>query len=64
MSTVNTKQTEIVRQLSKAELNLVSGGMRWERGVRSGDVIDARGGSFSLGGFHFARGGDGKWRMY
>ena len=31
-------------ELSDADLDFVSGGMKWERGHVSSDVIDARGG--------------------
>lgn len=34
----------VARELSGAELESVSGGMKWERGVKNPDVIDARGG--------------------
>jgi len=32
------------RDLSDAELDIVSGGMKWQRGTVNPDVIDARGG--------------------
>jgi hypothetical protein len=33
-----------IRELSDADLDLVSGGMKWDRNHVSKDVIDARGG--------------------
>ncbi|PWB66322.1 MAG: hypothetical protein C3F17_01720 [Bradyrhizobiaceae bacterium] len=43
--TQSTQQpTAAPRQLSDAELDLVSGGMKWDRNHKSNDVIDARGG--------------------
>jgi hypothetical protein len=33
-----------IRELSDADLDLVSGGMKWDRNHVSNDVIDARGG--------------------
>ena len=32
------------RKLSDAELDVVSGGMKWQRGTVNPDVVDARGG--------------------
>ena len=34
------------RELTAAELERVSGGMKWDRNTANGDVIDARGGQF------------------
>jgi hypothetical protein len=43
---VTRAQQEIImtRQLSDAELDAVSGAMKWQRGTKNPDVIDARGG--------------------
>jgi hypothetical protein len=37
-----------IRELTAQELDHVSGGMKWQRGTVSADVIDARGGQFDL----------------
>ncbi len=36
------------RQLRSSEIDEVSGGMKWQRGVKNPDVIDARGGQITL----------------
>jgi hypothetical protein len=51
------RENQASRELSISEVEQVSGGFKWERGVRSGDVIDARGGSFTLFGYRFDIGG-------
>jgi hypothetical protein len=43
------------RELSHAEIDCVSGGMKWKRGTSNPDVIDARGGSFEFFGFIVTR---------
>ena len=39
-----------IRDLAGMELEQVSGGMKWPRGYKSANVIDARGGSIRIGG--------------
>ena len=39
-----------IRDLGRTELEQVSGGMKWPRGYKSPNVIDARGGSIRIGG--------------
>jgi hypothetical protein len=42
-----------IRRLAEEELNYVGGGMTWDRGYVSPNVIDARGGTIDLGyGFY------------
>jgi hypothetical protein len=42
--------TNTSRELNAAELDAVSGGMRWTRGTKNDDVIDARGQSSLMAG--------------
>jgi hypothetical protein len=48
-----------IRELDTAELEAVSGGMKWNPNTKNDDVIDARGGSISLFGYRvtFDKGG-------
>ena len=41
------------RELSPDQLESVSGGMKWERGHKSPNVIDARGGQMTVIGWTF-----------
>jgi hypothetical protein len=41
---MNTQDTNEIRELTVAELQVVSGGMKWDRNHVSSNVIDARGG--------------------
>lgn len=41
------------RALTEHDVSAVSGGMKWERGHKSPNVIDARGGQGSFGPFHW-----------
>ena len=38
-------------ELNSVELDAVCGGMKWTRGTKNDDVIDARGGQISLFGY-------------
>jgi hypothetical protein len=42
--------TSTSRELNAAELDAVSGGMKWTRGTKNDDVIDARGQSSLMAG--------------
>jgi hypothetical protein len=42
-----------MRELTQAESQQLSGGMKWDRGVSNGDVIDVRGGTVTFGGLTF-----------
>jgi hypothetical protein len=42
-----------IRALADVEVGEVSGGMKWVRGHKSPNVIDARGGQGSFGSFHW-----------
>ena len=48
MNNVTKAPAELSRDLSTAEIDLVSGGMKWTRGTKNSDVIDARGGSMTF----------------
>ena len=39
-------------ELNTADLEAVSGGMKWTPGTKNDDVIDARGGQISIFGFN------------
>jgi hypothetical protein len=39
-----------IRDLAGTEPEQVSGGMKWTRGTKNPDVIDARGGTIRMGG--------------
>jgi hypothetical protein len=45
--------THSTEQLSDAELDYLSGGMKWVRNTVNPDVIDARGGQFKVFGLTF-----------
>jgi hypothetical protein len=45
---VNTE----IRELDTAELDAVSGGLKWTPGTKNDDVIDARGGQIKIFGFN------------
>jgi hypothetical protein len=42
-----------IRDLANDELEQVSGGMKWTRGTKNPDVIDARGGTIRMGAITF-----------
>jgi len=53
------KDLEMSSDLTTAELSQVSGGMKWDRGTKNNDVVDARsidtsGGLYDVGGFSIA----------
>jgi hypothetical protein len=48
-----------IRELETTELDAVSGGMKWTP-VKNDDVIDARGGQFSIFGWTFTLDAGGK----
>jgi hypothetical protein len=48
------------RVLTDSELAHIGGGMVWERGTANPDVIDARGGKWTVLGIGWTRGADGK----
>ena len=41
------------RELNASELDAANGGMKWTPGTKNPDVIDARGGQFSILGITF-----------
>ena len=43
-----SKFAETVGELTIKELDAVSGGMKWDQNYRNPEVIDARGGSFTM----------------
>lgn len=49
--------TNAVHELSTTELDAVSGGMKWTRGTKNDDVIDARGQSSLMAGLAGAMAG-------
>lgn len=49
-----------LRELTGADLTQVGGGMKWERGHRSPNVIDGRGGQGSFGPIHWTLDINGK----
>jgi len=45
---MDTQDADGARDLTVAERELVSGGMKWERNTVNSDVIDARGGQIKM----------------
>ncbi|MGY3234159.1 hypothetical protein ACVWZ4_005321 [Bradyrhizobium sp. USDA 4472] len=43
-----TKFAEIVHEFTAEELEAICGGMKWDQNYRNPEVIDARGGSFTM----------------
>jgi hypothetical protein len=60
MTSKTSSSTSPARTLSKHEIDAVSGGMKWDRGHRSPNVIDARGGQFDLLGWRITLDINGK----
>jgi hypothetical protein len=54
MTNKTTEHVAPTRTLSSQEINHVSGGMKWERGHVSPNVIDARGGQFTVFGWRIS----------
>ncbi len=49
--------TDTKRELDTSELEAISGGMKWTRGTKNDDVIDARGQSSLMAGIAGAMAG-------